>query len=1015
MEGSVETKADSTIDWSTAKLNTQFCVGDAIRTGTDGRAAIRMINETLLRLDSDSALTFTQVARKERSFLDLLKGAVHFISRTPRSLEIKTPFVNAAIEGTEFVVRVDDTSTDVTVFEGVVVASNTAGSVRLTANQVGRAESGQAPVRIAVARPRDAVTWALYYPPLPEQPGVADSLAQQTVAAIARNQIDEAAALAAQATTADPQSAAAWMAQSYVDQARFDIPAALEHSRKAAELAPGSALTQARLAEVWLMTGDSRRAKQAATEAVALDPNLSLTQSVFGFASLRDVNLDAARAAFEKAIALDTAAPLPRLGLGLVKIRRGDLSGGREDLEAAALLDPNNALLRSYMGKAYYEEKRSELASEQFAMAKDLDPNDPTPWFYDSILLQSENRPVEALQAQQQAIALNDNRAVYRSRQLLDSDNASRDVALGRIYNDLSFEQLARLQSTHALALDPGNHSAHRLLADSYAGITNLDAARQSELLQAKLTQPLNLDPLQPQLTNSNLGLLDGNGPGDLSYNEYNPLFTSNGMALQLDAAVAENNTWSDDAIVAGLFNRFAFSFGQYHTETDGFTTNADFDQDIYNAFAQFDVSENTSLQVEYNRSEEEKGDVTQRLMPELLSILTRTNNQTKSIRVGANTQINNNNSLRFSAIQKDFELKNFQNFGFVTFDYILDNKVNIYDIQYSNTTGENKLLAGLSYNQLKKNNDLFIGDFQPFPTNTDEIEQSRAYLYYFTQPFNFIELTTGLTHQHNNYADDIVDKVYPKIGINIKPHNTHRLRLAAYRTRPSAIYTSLYETLEPTQINGFNQLYDDLERTDAWNYGIGYDVTITNNVYAGIEYIQRKQERLDFGDLEYKEDIVNLWQNIVINDQVSLSANYFYNFYHLTKGFPGATQPLFAPDGVQKLETHKIPLTLNYNHRSGISTNLTTTYYKQRGDFIDRFEIEGSAKTSGWISDLSFNYKFKKRYGSFSIGAKNIFNKHMQIEDRETYDAQESIWFTSPGSFANERLFFGSLSLNFR
>src|SRR5207245_10744500 len=68
------------------------------------------------------------------------------------------------------------------------------------------------------------------------------------------------------------------------------------------------------------------------------------------------------------------------------------------------------------LGKAYFEEKRTTLDEREYAVAKDLDPRDPTPWFYDAIQKQTTNRPVEALHDLQKAIDLNDNRAVYRSR-----------------------------------------------------------------------------------------------------------------------------------------------------------------------------------------------------------------------------------------------------------------------------------------------------------------------------------------------------------------------------------------------------------------------------------------------------------------------------------------------------------------------------------------------------------------------------------------------------------------------
>ena len=929
VEGTVEAKSHGENEWKRATLEQSFCVGDALRTRHHSRAGVRLTNDTLLRLDGDSALTFIQVAEKKRSILDLLMGAVHFISRTPKSLEVKTPYVNASIEGTEFVVRIEDAATEVTVLEGHVVASNSSGSIELTANQTGRALSNQAPVRSVRARPLDAVNWALHYPPLHERPGTADALAQQAITAIAQNRIDEAAELAKRALAADDQSAAAFMAQSYVNQAQFDIPAALRNSRKAAELAPESALTQARLAEVLLMSGNTRAAYLEATEAVARDPKLSLAHAVLGFASLKKVDLDEARAAFEKAITLDSAAPLPRLGLGLVKIRRGALQPGREELETAALLDPNNALLRSYMGKAYYEEKRNDLASEQFAMAKALDPNDPTAWFYDSILLQSINQPVDALHAQLQAIELNDNRGVYRSRQLLDQDDAARSVALGRIYNDLNFEQQARYQATRSLAKDPGNHSAHRLLADSYSGIANLDAARQSELLTSKMTQPLNLDPLQPQLSNSNLGLLDASGPGELSYNEYNPLFIRNGLALQLDASIGEKNTWSNNAIVAGLYDRFAFSLGQYHTQTDGFRTNAQFEQDIYNAFTQYAVSDNTSFQIEISNSTEQKGDVTQRLLPEFLNNDNiQIDSEISTVRLGVKQALTIDTDLLISAIRRD------QDFSSIDSDdpSLLvrtdkEKEIGLYEAQITGTRKQTAWLTGLSHqSEDEDSRSEFVFTFPcPLPScvlpTKDEKSQTRLYGYLYYDHNRSLSLTGGLAYLEEDIeANDELQKLYPKVGLQLKPTSMSEIRLAAFRNRVSVILPSLYETLEPTQIVGFNQLPDDLDLTDSWNYAAAYNHRFSRDLIAGVSSIYRKLEtQLEILDIssappissieliEYDDAHADVWLNWTPTLHWALGIEYSYNRYDLEQGIQAADTGLLVPDGILNLDKQKI------------------------------------------------------------------------------------------------------------
>src|SRR5262249_26136454 len=158
-----------------------------------------------------------------------------------------------------------------------------------------------------------------------------------------------------------------------------------------------------------------------------------------GFAHLIRIETDGARQAFERAIDLDQADPMPRLGLGLAKIRDGDLDGGAREIEVAASLDASDATVRSYLGKAYYEEKHDGLDVREFDTAKQLDPNDPTPWFYEAISEQTTNRPVQALHSLEEAMDRNDNRAVNRSRLLLDSDEAARSASLGRIYGDLGF------------------------------------------------------------------------------------------------------------------------------------------------------------------------------------------------------------------------------------------------------------------------------------------------------------------------------------------------------------------------------------------------------------------------------------------------------------------------------------------------------------------------------------------------------------------------------------------------
>jgi hypothetical protein len=137
IEGKVEARRLGENRWQQISLNDTFCAGDMIRVLDESRADLAFANQPLLRLDQNSAITLGGIEEKETTLaglfkgaakLDLIKGAAHFFSRLPRNLEVRTAFVNAGVEGTEFFIEVDDTKTSISVFEGKVLAANKAGN-----------------------------------------------------------------------------------------------------------------------------------------------------------------------------------------------------------------------------------------------------------------------------------------------------------------------------------------------------------------------------------------------------------------------------------------------------------------------------------------------------------------------------------------------------------------------------------------------------------------------------------------------------------------------------------------------------------------------------------------------------------------------------------------------------------------------------------------------------------------------------------------------------------------------
>ena len=135
VQGTVQARRIGTTHLVPVHLSDTYRIGDMIRVREHSRAAVVLCNGATLRLDQNSAITFSSFEKKQTLLIRLLKGAAHFFSRIPRSLKLATPFVNGGVEGTEFYVRVDRDQTFLSIFEGKVLAKNDAGAVGVSGGQ----------------------------------------------------------------------------------------------------------------------------------------------------------------------------------------------------------------------------------------------------------------------------------------------------------------------------------------------------------------------------------------------------------------------------------------------------------------------------------------------------------------------------------------------------------------------------------------------------------------------------------------------------------------------------------------------------------------------------------------------------------------------------------------------------------------------------------------------------------------------------------------------------------------
>lgn len=1095
LQGKVLFDADGKGQWQQAKLYNIICEGSRVKVEPYSRASLTLPNGIILRLDANTMLSLNGIAPSERTFLSLLKGFVHFISRTPKRLEISNPIANAGPEGTEFAMQADEASASLWVYEGGVRFFNAQGSLNLKPGQSAQTLLGQAPQTQINITPQDAVSWALYYPPLipyPEptanidadirkaiqdfrqghskeallqlekfsqqkqnlyffkvrgamrltigqvalalqdiqtilekNPKDAEALALQSVLALTQNNKQEALDLANRATESDTHSASAYSALSYAEQGRFELDKALEAADQAVNLAPHDAMLWARKAELELAKNLNNESQESAKRALELDANLERTQTVMGFSYLTRMKTDEALQTFEKAVTLDSTSPLARLGLGLTKIRKGDLAEGRQDLEIAAILDPNNSLIRSYLGKAYFEEKRNPLAQDQFSLAKERDPKDPTPWFYDAIKKQTENRPIEALQDLQTAIELNNNRAVYRSKQLLDNDLAIRNTSLARIYDDLGFDSRATVEATNSLAIDPSNYSAHRFLSDAYVRLPRREIAQVSELLQSQLLQPLNNNPIQPHLSVKGLNAISGIGPTDPSFKDFTNAFQRNDNQFFISGFAGNHRTKGDEAVLSGIHDNLSYSLGQYHFDTDGFRKDANVTHDLYNAFMQAAITPDINVQLELRKRHTEQGDLRMMLEESFVPSEKRKLDQNTG-RIGIKISLNPESQLLGSLIYSDrkellLDSPQMDEYGYSYPSQAFDHQKAInaegqylFDGKYVNIViggGANKI----DYQQNYVADEIsYIDDcgLQAAPctsnagtliTTNQTIESYGLYNYTNIALPGNIHTTLGFSYESYQKTQEekdpeILRRAYPKLGFQWLATDRLRLRAAYLGTVKRQLIVD--QTIEPTQVAGFNQFYDDFNGDRTMLKGAGMDAKLGQNIFTGVEFTDRTiRSTLGVGA-----------SNFTYTNRENTMHGYFYwtPQPYWAFSFEGQHERYKQAESYI-LETTQIPITIKYFAPTGFFAQLAPRYVWQKSIDIKKTS-DGELKSSFPIWDMSVGYRLPQKRGIISLNVQNVANQKFNFQD-SSFRTSDQIGVVHPFAPARTIMFRTVLS----
>ncbi|HSL24426.1 MAG TPA: TonB-dependent receptor [Vicinamibacterales bacterium] len=790
---------------------------------------------------------------------------------------------------------------------------------------------------------------------------------------------------AGRALAAHPESVSALVAIAEVMQSRFELRQAERYLDRAIAVDPGDVRALVNRARLRFGNGDTAAAQRDVERAAGLAPSDEQVRTLQGFIKLASGNQAGARLDFEAAIGRDVASAEPHLGLGLLHFRQGRVNDGLLEMLTATLLEPKVSLYQSYLGKAYYQAGRFPEGLAALDTAKRLDTRDPTPWLYTSMFLRDQNRQADALRELKRAIALNDNRAVYRSRFLLDRDLATKNVSLAEVYRQLGFEAWGAYEALNSLEADVTNASAHLFLAETYGRLPDRTQALSSELLQYFLYAPVNRNSFH-------------------AFNEYTALLEEPGRQLSASTELGSRDWRFGDVVSRSGNDRFAHNAFVEIRREDG--ARLDKRDDRVQAFFQgkLAIGAESDLFLKVGSVRRDAGadevaiqayafpivqlrqftDDPDPILTNETSVDEGTAGFKHTWRPGA-TLTAAANILRLEVVErKPFSTEAacesiyaplFLFLPMVS-SYELTNPISSWDLQAQQTlrAGRHQFLAGVQlFRQQKERRcreSLTLFD-EPYADVSESVEaQDRTVTGYVRDEIALgsrLHVTMGARYQDIEYEDQFGDRTFtsrrwdPHVGASARLSRTTVVRAAAFRNVNSDFVGA---KISPTTVAGFIIERNEFPTARRREFNVSLENSF-GAVFVAARGFARKTEvpllqalsnpLIANPDAEADAKGSGVFVNWIVAPRFSVFGDDL--FIHTS------TAPFVRED-------HQARVGANFIHPRGIFVRLTDSYITQR--FSDT-GIVGLPKSSYNVVDLETSYEFAGKRALVSLTVRNL------------------------------------------
>ena len=369
-----------------------------------------------------------------------------------------------------------------------------------------------------------------------------------------------------------------------------------------------------------------------------------------------------------------------------------------------------------------------------------------------------------------------------------------------------------------------------------------------------------------------------------------------------------------------------SYSLSQYRYETNGFRQNDDQEHDIYDAFAQVSVTPKLSLQAEYRYNDLSMGDLS-RIFYNMYDPDYREKDFNEFVRGGLHYALTPHSDIIASSI-----------YATLTGDEQLFPGYGINDNEYAYTVEGQYLFHGEQFNLTTgaghfKAYDNTVYSFFPYPPTVDKTDtkHTNAYSYLQLKLIKAAVLTLGVSTDFYDGVEGKHDQMNPKAGLIWNPFPDTTIRAAYFKVLKRMLLGD--QTIEPTQVAGFNQFFDDVNATKSTRYGVGIDQKLSASFFAGAEFSRRNVESpLLSYTVEYIPSVEKLARYYLYwtpTPRLALKAEYQYEEFDLDSAGSNAY-------AANKIQTHRVPLEIAFFDPSGFIFKWKPTYINQHGRFIN-------------------------------------------------------------------------------